>query len=160
MTTEANGAAPGAGDPGRRRPVRGAVTPSAAPPAGEPEPTYRELSRELDDIVERLEGPDVDIDEVSALFARAVELAQTLHDRLTRAETSVEELSARLARLPGADDRPARSGPSIASGRPVRAASGPGGSREVDGPGFGGEAREPDPGDLEASGWDVEDEPF
>lgn len=160
MATEANGAAPGAGDLGRRRPGGGDVSGSGGASAGAAEPSYRELSRELDQIVERLEGPEVDIDEVSALFARAVDLAQTLHDRLTRAETSVEELSARLAGLPGADDRPARSGSAGPWVRPGRRAPRPGGSREQEGPDIGGDASEPAPGDLAARGWDEEDEPF
>jgi len=160
MATEANGVPPGAGNEGRSRPGRGAVPPAADRAAGEPEPSYRELSQELDDIVERLEGPDVDIDEVSALFARAVELAQTLHDRLTRTETSVEELSTRLAGLPGPDGRTARGGSSAPWAHGDRGSLRQGGARGPEGPGAGAGASGAGSEAPPVSSWDDEDEPF
>lgn len=66
--------------------------------------SYRDLSRELEAIVAELEGMDVDVDRVGALYERAVQVMEELDRRLRSAEVRVEQLTERLADL-GAERR-------------------------------------------------------
>jgi len=55
--------------------------------------TFEELSRELEEIVARLERGDVGVDEAIALFKRGEELHKACAERLDAAELRLEELS-------------------------------------------------------------------
>jgi exodeoxyribonuclease VII small subunit len=59
------------------------------------ERTFEELTKELEDIVSRLERGDVPVDDAIALFKRGEELHKLCLDRLDAAQVRIEELSAR-----------------------------------------------------------------
>lgn len=59
-----------------------------------PEATFEELSRELEEIVARLERGEVAVDEAVALFRRGEELHRACVERLEAAQLRLEELSA------------------------------------------------------------------
>lgn len=56
------------------------------------ERTFEELQRELDEIVQRLERGDVDVDELVPLWHRGDELYRECSRRLEAVELQVEEL--------------------------------------------------------------------
>jgi exodeoxyribonuclease VII small subunit len=55
--------------------------------------SFEELQRELDDVVARLEGGDVRVDDAIALFKRGEELYRACAERLRAAELRIEELA-------------------------------------------------------------------
>ena len=57
------------------------------------ERSFEELQRELDDVVARLEGGDVPVDDAIALFKRGEELYRVCAERLQTAELRIEELA-------------------------------------------------------------------
>jgi exodeoxyribonuclease VII small subunit len=59
------------------------------------ERTFEELTKELEDIVSRLERGDVPVDDAIALFKRGEELHKLCLERLDAAQVRIEELSAR-----------------------------------------------------------------
>ena len=69
--------------------------------------TFEELSKELEDIVTRLERGDVPVDDAIALFRRGEELHRACVERLEAAQLRIEELTAaeRGERDSGAADR-------------------------------------------------------
>jgi exodeoxyribonuclease VII small subunit len=68
------------------------------------ERTFEDLQRELDELVERLERGDVQLDEALALWQRGEELYRACVARLDRAELQIEEL--RLGAAGGDDSAP------------------------------------------------------
>jgi exodeoxyribonuclease VII small subunit len=68
------------------------------------ERTFEDLQRELDELVERLERGDVQLDEALALWQRGEELYRACVARLDRAELQIEEL--RLGAARGDDSAP------------------------------------------------------
>lgn len=69
--------------------------------------TFETAQKELEQIVERLERGDADLDEAIALWERGEELLRFCLTRLETAEGKIEELarrSARAAPLPPADE--------------------------------------------------------
>jgi exodeoxyribonuclease VII small subunit len=62
--------------------------------AGTSQKTFEELSRELEEIVARLERGDVAVDDAVALFQRGEELHRACVERLEAAQLRLEELSA------------------------------------------------------------------
>jgi exodeoxyribonuclease VII small subunit len=67
---------------------------SAGAGAGNAERTFEELSRELEEIVARLERGDVGVDDAIALFKRGEELHRACVERLEAAQLRLEELAA------------------------------------------------------------------
>jgi exodeoxyribonuclease VII small subunit len=61
-----------------------------------PAPTFEEAERELRQIVERLEGGQVGVEEAITLWERGEELYRLCRDRLDAAEGKVEELARRV----------------------------------------------------------------
>ena len=59
------------------------------------EPTFEQAQKELEQIVERLERGDVDLDETLALWQRGEELYRFCRERLDAAEGKIEELAGR-----------------------------------------------------------------
>lgn len=55
-------------------------------------PTYSELSEELDDVLVRLQGEEIDVDEAIKLYERGMALAGELETYLKAAENKIEEL--------------------------------------------------------------------
>lgn len=66
------------------------------------EPTFEEAQRELEQIVERLERGDVDLDDAIKLWERGEELYKLCIARLDAAQGKIEELGKRIE-----SDRPA-----------------------------------------------------
>lgn len=66
----------------------------AAPdkPTGEAEPSFEDSVRRLGEIVERLEGGDLPLEESLKLFEEGVQLARASQARLDRAEKRIEQL--------------------------------------------------------------------
>jgi exodeoxyribonuclease VII small subunit len=57
--------------------------------------TFEEAQRELEEIVQRLEGGDPPLDEALKLWERGEELYRFCKERLDAAEGSIEELASR-----------------------------------------------------------------
>ena len=74
----------------------GAATP--APPA------FEAALRELDDVVQRLEGGNLTLEESLALYERGVALAAACHQRLQEAERRIEVLNERGKAVPASAD--------------------------------------------------------
>jgi exodeoxyribonuclease VII small subunit len=60
------------------------------------EPTFEDAQRELEQIVERLERGDADLDEAIALWSRGEELYKLCLARLDAAHGRIEELGKRI----------------------------------------------------------------
>lgn len=58
----------------------------------EPNPSFEELSSELESIVAKLEAGDLSLDESLALFERGTELAKKCTEMLDKAELRIKEL--------------------------------------------------------------------
>ena len=58
------------------------------------ERSFEELSKELEEVVARLERGDVPVDDAIALFKRGEELHKACVERLEAAQLRIEELSA------------------------------------------------------------------
>jgi exodeoxyribonuclease VII small subunit len=59
------------------------------------EPTFEQAQKELEQIVERLERGDVELDETLALWQRGEELYRLCRERLDGAQGRIEELARR-----------------------------------------------------------------
>ncbi|HZS93692.1 MAG TPA: exodeoxyribonuclease VII small subunit [Chloroflexota bacterium] len=57
------------------------------------EPTFEQSLLELEKIVERLQRPDVPLDEAVALYRKGTELAQQSEAQLSQAELQVQQLT-------------------------------------------------------------------
>jgi exodeoxyribonuclease VII small subunit len=60
------------------------------------EPTFEEAQRELEQIVERLERGDANLDEAITLWSRGEELYKLCLARLDAAQGKIEELGKRI----------------------------------------------------------------
>ncbi|HEY1835774.1 MAG TPA: exodeoxyribonuclease VII small subunit [Candidatus Saccharimonadales bacterium] len=58
-------------------------------------PSYQDLSRQLDEIIAKLQNPDVGIDEAVQLFEAALETIQQQENLLNKAETRILALKAK-----------------------------------------------------------------
>ena len=61
-----------------------------------PEPTFQDAQAELEQIVERLEHGDVELEELAKLWERGEELYRRCAEQLTAAQGKIEELATRL----------------------------------------------------------------
>ena len=61
------------------------------------EMSFKECSQELEAIVAKLDGVDLELEDRLSYYKRGVELLKVLQERLTKAEQSVEVLSGELA---------------------------------------------------------------
>jgi exodeoxyribonuclease VII small subunit len=59
-------------------------------------PSFGEAVQEVEDILGRLEGDEVDVDELTVEVKRAVELVGLCRDKLRRTELEVKEFVAQL----------------------------------------------------------------
>lgn len=64
---------------------------------------YADAMRELEDILEELEGDDLDVDVLADRVRRASELIKLCRGRITRAQDDVARIVADLEELEGAD---------------------------------------------------------
>jgi exodeoxyribonuclease VII small subunit len=67
---------------------------SQEPPAGEP--GFTEAIHELEAILARIEGEEVDVDRLAAELARAAELLDLCRTKIRRAEVEVAQIVQRL----------------------------------------------------------------
>lgn len=58
------------------------------------QPTYQNLSAQLNDVVQRIQQTDVQVDEVVKLYGQGLELIAALEKHLKQAENTVEKLQA------------------------------------------------------------------
>ena len=58
--------------------------------------SWEEATRELDDIVAYLEGPDVNVDDLIARLQRGAEIVEALEERLVATKAKVEEIAPRV----------------------------------------------------------------
>jgi len=65
-------------------------------PAQKPDADYQTLQAELDDVLAKLQTPDVSVDEAVQLYERGMQLAAALEAHIKTAENKLEQL--RLAR--------------------------------------------------------------
>ncbi len=63
---------------------------------GTPEPSYTEAVQRLDEILERIEGGQADIDELSGLVEEAAGLLELCREKISRAEMQVKTITERL----------------------------------------------------------------
>ncbi len=75
------------------------------------EPTYSQAVSRLEEILERLERGEVDIDELSAMVEEAAELVSLCRRKLTEAEMQVRRITERLEREAEAPAPPAEPAP-------------------------------------------------
>jgi exodeoxyribonuclease VII small subunit len=64
------------------------------------EPTFEQAQAELEQIVERLERGDVELEELTRLWERGEELYRRCAGQLTAAQGRIEELAKRLGEEP------------------------------------------------------------
>ncbi|MGB9757749.1 MAG: exodeoxyribonuclease VII small subunit [Candidatus Bipolaricaulaceae bacterium] len=62
------------------------------------EPSYGQAVARLDEILEKIERGDVDIDELSQLVAEAADLVTLLRKKITAAEMQIKTIAERLER--------------------------------------------------------------
>ncbi len=74
--------------------------------------SFSEAVAEVEDIVNRLENEETDIDELSAEVQRAVELIAACRERLERTDLEVRELVTKLA-PPAAAEAEDQTGPGV-----------------------------------------------
>jgi exodeoxyribonuclease VII small subunit len=61
--------------------------------------SWEEATRELDDIVAYLEGPDVNVDDLIARLQRGAEIVEALEERLVATKAKVEEIAPRVEKM-------------------------------------------------------------
>lgn len=59
---------------------------------------YKTLKAELDDVLDKLQSSDIDVDEAVKLYERGMELTSLLQDQLTAAQNKVTKLRAKFDR--------------------------------------------------------------
>jgi exodeoxyribonuclease VII small subunit len=60
--------------------------------------SWEVATKELDEIVEYLEGPDVNVDDLITKLQRGAEIIEALEARLTATKAKVEEIAPRVDR--------------------------------------------------------------
>lgn len=63
-----------------------------------PEPSYTQAVARLEEILERIERGEVDIDELSQLVTEAADLVTLLRRKITAAEIQIKSITERLER--------------------------------------------------------------
>lgn len=66
--------------------------------------TFEETMRELEEILDKMSGNDVPLQEGIALYARAAELIKTSHEYLEKAKVQVREIDEKLAEVKTTDE--------------------------------------------------------
>jgi exodeoxyribonuclease VII small subunit len=69
-------------------------------------PGYADAMAELEDILEELEGDDLDVDVLADRVRRASELIKTCRERIARAQTDVDRIVTDLEDFEPDDDEP------------------------------------------------------
>ena len=63
---------------------------------------YEDAIRQLDDIVEKLENNELDIDEMPEALKRAQQLLKLCRDRLTKTDEEIQKIQAEAKEAPNA----------------------------------------------------------
>jgi len=79
------------------------VSPAEAPGSAEA-PGYAEALEELEEILEELEGDQLDVDVLAERVRRASELIKVCRERISRAQGDVDAIVAELDELEDEDD--------------------------------------------------------
>ena len=58
--------------------------------------TYRELSAELDEVLLKLQDPELDIDEATKAYETGLKLIRQLEDHLQKAENQIQTIHAQF----------------------------------------------------------------
>jgi exodeoxyribonuclease VII small subunit len=66
--------------------------PFGEPPANGPAPSFREAMDELEGILERIEGEEIDVDRLAEELRRAAELLELCRAKIRRAEVEVTQI--------------------------------------------------------------------
>ncbi len=74
------------------------------------EPTFGETMDELETILRRVEGEEIDIDELARELQRAAQLLERARGKIRRAELEVSQILQSLERARGEDDAAAEPG--------------------------------------------------
>jgi exodeoxyribonuclease VII small subunit len=75
------------------------------------EPTFGEAMEQLEAILRRVEGEEIDIDELARELQRAARLLELARGKIRRAETEVSQILQTLERVQGDDGPEGESGP-------------------------------------------------
>jgi exodeoxyribonuclease VII small subunit len=62
-----------------------------------PKQNYQDLSSELDEVLDKLQSDDLDVDSAISLYEKGLKLVTELEKRLETAENKVRELKAKQA---------------------------------------------------------------
>jgi exodeoxyribonuclease VII small subunit len=66
--------------------------PFGEPPPSGPAPSFREAMDELEGILERIEGEEIDVDRLAEELRRAAELLELCRGKIRRAEVEVTQI--------------------------------------------------------------------
>jgi len=66
--------------------------PFGEPPPSAPAPSFREAMDELEGILERIEGEEIDVDRLAEELRRAAELLELCRGKIRRAEVEVTQI--------------------------------------------------------------------
>jgi exodeoxyribonuclease VII small subunit len=77
------------------------MTDTAAVTAEQPNLTFRQAMDELEGILERVEGEEIDIDQLAAELARAAQLLELCRGKIRKAEVEVTQIVQTLEAPPG-----------------------------------------------------------
>jgi exodeoxyribonuclease VII small subunit len=77
---------------------------SPAPEAAADEPTFSEALEALEGILERIEGEEIDLDELAAELREGAQLLDLCRAKIRRAEVEVSQIVQSLDESPSEDD--------------------------------------------------------
>jgi exodeoxyribonuclease VII small subunit len=60
--------------------------------------SYRELNQRLDEVIDKLQDPSVDVDEAVGYYEEAIVLIEKLNRHLEGAQNKIREISARFSK--------------------------------------------------------------
>ncbi len=80
------------------------------------QPTYGDAASRLEEILEKIEEGEVDIDELSGLVREAAELVKLCREKIRAAETQVRTVTEQLEREAGDEAQEPEPGGAVAGG--------------------------------------------
>lgn len=61
------------------------------------EPSYQQLSQRLDEIMTKIEDPNIDVDHAIELYQEGMELVEQIDQYLKKAETKIDKIKAKFS---------------------------------------------------------------
>ncbi len=61
------------------------------------EPNYQQLSQRLDEIMTKIEDPNIDVDHAIELYQEGMELVEQIDQYLKKAETKIDKIKAKFS---------------------------------------------------------------